>query len=125
MAPPPTKKAKTETSGAVDLTEHDSKQPIIFKPLGKEPDVCFHVFSQDFYVYSGALIINSEFFEKKLESSQENTRDSLFLPKIRSEWFTEIDAENRSWSLSPDVKVQYLPHVTSQHGTILIGSKAS
>jgi hypothetical protein len=95
MAPPPEKKIKLDP---------EPKKPIIFTTPGIEPDVALHVFNQEFLVYSGLLKIHSDFFRKFLEPCGGKLPTSTS-PFITSQWFTKIDEDCLSWSLTSDVEV--------------------
>ncbi|KAN0093784.1 hypothetical protein V8E51_016968 [Hyaloscypha variabilis] len=81
----------------------DPKQPIIFTTPDMRPDVGLQVFNQQFHVYSGVLKIHSGFFRKYLEPSGGLLPTSTS-PTLSSEWFTKVDADGKSWSLTSDYK---------------------
>jgi hypothetical protein len=83
----------------------DPKQPIIFTTPDMRPDVGLQVFNQQFHVYSGVLKIHSGFFRKYLEPSSGLLPTSTS-PTLSSEWFTKVDADGKSWSLTSDYKVK-------------------
>jgi hypothetical protein len=96
MAAPQSKRIKLDP---------DPKQPIIFTSPDMRPDVSLQVFNQQFHVYSGVLKIHSGFFRNSLEPSGGLLPISTS-PTISSEWFTKVDADGKSWSLTSDHQVK-------------------
>jgi hypothetical protein len=96
MAAPQSKRIKLDP---------DPKQLIIFTSPDMRPDVSLQVFNQQFHVYSGVLKIHSGIFRNSLEPSGGLLPISTS-PTISSEWFTKVDADGRSWSLTSDHQVK-------------------
>lgn len=107
MAAPPTKRIKTDP---------DPKKPIIFTSPGTQPDTRLRVFDQDFLVYSGLLRINSAFFRKFLEPS--GGKPPASSEAYQYEWFTKIDGDGKTWSLTSDSKVTGSAHISGSLANI-------
>lgn len=99
-----------------DSTLTKVSEPIIFTIRKLKPDVRFFVFDTEYHVYSGALKLHSEFFERFLEPSGGIAPSSTSLD-FKSDWYTDID-DDGSWHLTSD------SHVRRKDHTIFKGDQA-